>query len=68
VQLEDLAESTPDRVRILKKAKVTKLVKDGEKVVGVEYQKDGKHVSVQGWRIAAFLLRLQNSALISSVH
>jgi hypothetical protein len=44
-QLEDLAESTPDRVKILKKARVTKCIKEGDKVVGVEYEKDGKHVS-----------------------
>jgi succinate dehydrogenase/fumarate reductase flavoprotein subunit len=41
--LEDLAESTPDRVTIKKKARVTKLIKEGERVVGVEYtDKDGK--------------------------
>jgi choline dehydrogenase-like flavoprotein len=46
-QLEDLAESTPDRVKILKKARVTKCIKEGDKVVGVEYEKDGKHVSCE---------------------
>jgi alkyl hydroperoxide reductase subunit AhpF len=40
-----LAENAPDRVKILKKAKVTKMLQEGEKVVGVEYEKDGKHVS-----------------------
>jgi alkyl hydroperoxide reductase subunit AhpF len=44
-KLEDLTESHPDRVKILKKAKVTKVLKEGEKVVGVEYEKDGKKVS-----------------------
>lgn len=36
-RLEDLAESTPDRVKIVKKAHVTKLIKEGDRVVGVEY-------------------------------
>ncbi len=39
-----MAENKPDRVKIVKKAKVTKCIKEGEKVVGVEYEKDGKHV------------------------
>ena len=43
-KLEDLTESHPDRVKILKKAKVTKVLKDGEKVIGVTYEKDGKSV------------------------
>ena len=43
-KLEDLTESHPDRVKILKKAKVTKVLKEGEKVVGVQYEKDGKSV------------------------
>jgi alkyl hydroperoxide reductase subunit AhpF len=43
--LEDLAESSPDRVKILKKAKVTKVIKDGDKVIGVDYEREGKHVS-----------------------
>ncbi|KAG8863347.1 hypothetical protein FRB96_008839 [Tulasnella sp. 330] len=36
-RLEDLAESTPDRVKIVKKAHVTKLITEGNAVVGVEY-------------------------------
>lgn len=44
-QLEDLAESIPDRVKILKKAKVNKVIKEGDRVIGVEYEKDGKSVS-----------------------
>lgn len=40
-RLEDLAESTPDRVKIVKKAHVTTLITEGEgdskRVVGVEY-------------------------------
>ncbi|RSH92155.1 hypothetical protein EHS25_008570 [Saitozyma podzolica] len=53
VILEDLAESTPDRVKILKKARVTKCIKEGDKVVGVEYEKDGKHYTEHGIVILA---------------
>ena len=45
LQLEDIAESQPDRVKILKKANVKKVIKDGEKVTGVDYEYQGKHVS-----------------------
>lgn len=44
-QLEDLAENSPDRVKILKKASVKKVIKDGDKVTGVEYEYQGKSVS-----------------------
>ncbi|KDN45165.1 hypothetical protein RSAG8_05080, partial [Rhizoctonia solani AG-8 WAC10335] len=47
-RLEDLAVSTPDRVKILKKAKVTGLLKEGEAVVGVTYEKDGKSEKAYG--------------------
>ncbi|KIK68935.1 hypothetical protein GYMLUDRAFT_34953 [Collybiopsis luxurians FD-317 M1] len=47
-RLEDLAVSTPDRVKILKKARVTKLVKEGDHVVGVEYQHNGKTETAYG--------------------
>ena len=40
--LEDLAEHADERVKIIKKARVTKVLKDGSKVTGVEYQFDGK--------------------------
>ena len=36
--LENLAESSPDRVQILKKARVTKLLYEGDVVTGVEYE------------------------------
>ncbi|KAK1921536.1 FAD binding domain-containing protein [Papiliotrema laurentii] len=52
-KLEDLAESTPDRVKILKKAKVTQVLKDGDKTVGVEYEKDGKKYTEHGAVILA---------------
>ena len=42
-RLEDLAESTPDRVQIKKKARVTQLIKDESgAVVGVKYEHQGK--------------------------
>jgi flavocytochrome c len=48
-RLEDLSESTPDRVKILKKARVSKLIKDESGgVVGVEYERNGKTESVYG--------------------
>lgn len=47
-KLEDLAESDPSRVKILKKANVRKLVKDGDKVVGCEYEYQGKQHTAHG--------------------
>ena len=47
-RLEDLAISNPERVIIKKKARVTKLVKDGTTVVGVEYIVGGKTETVYG--------------------
>lgn len=48
-RLEDLAESIPDRVKILKKARVTKLVKDQSgTVTGVEYIQNGKTSTLLG--------------------
>lgn len=41
-KMEDLAKSMPDRVKIIKKARVTGLIKEGEKVVGVEYDFKGQ--------------------------
>ena len=52
-QLEDLAENSPDRVKILKKAKVSQVLKDGDKVIGVEYEKDGKKYTEHGAVILA---------------
>lgn len=40
--LEDLAEKQPERVQIIKKAAVTKLIKEGDAVIGVEYTFGGK--------------------------
>jgi succinate dehydrogenase/fumarate reductase flavoprotein subunit len=43
-RLEDLAISTPERVQILKKATVTKLIKDASNstVIGVEFEYEGQ--------------------------
>ncbi|CAG8727257.1 14908_t:CDS:2, partial [Racocetra fulgida] len=40
--IEEIAKKQPDRVRLIKKARATKLIKEGETVVGVEYVKDGQ--------------------------
>ncbi|KAJ6497809.1 FAD binding domain-containing protein [Mycena sanguinolenta] len=48
-RLEDLAVSNPERVKILKKARVTKIVKDDSgAVVGVEYSHSGKTQTAYG--------------------
>lgn len=48
-RLEDLSVSNPERVRILKKARVTKVVKDESGAVsGVEYTRGGKTEIVYG--------------------
>ena len=52
-KLEDMAKAHPERVQIIKKARVTKLVKDGDKVVGVEYEKNGKLIKEMGIPIIA---------------
>lgn len=41
-KLEELAETEPHRVKIIKKARVTKINTEGNKVTGVTYEKDGK--------------------------
>jgi aspartate oxidase len=47
-KLEDLSKSSPDRVQIIKKAEVKKLIKDGEVVVGVEFVHKGKTLKEYG--------------------
>ncbi|KAJ7647556.1 fumarate reductase, partial [Roridomyces roridus] len=47
-RLEDLAVSDPERVKIVKKARVTKLIKEDGAVVGVEYSHQGKTTSAYG--------------------
>lgn len=47
--LEELAEKDPNRVQIIKKARVTKLLKDGSgAVTGVEYEFDGQTYTENG--------------------
>ncbi|KAJ7072559.1 fumarate reductase [Mycena amicta] len=48
-RLEDLAVSNPERVKIIKKARVSKIVKDESgAVIGVEYQHAGKSNTAYG--------------------
>ncbi|RPA71048.1 Flavocytochrome c [Ascobolus immersus RN42] len=47
-KLEDLAEAEPDRVQIIKKARVTKINKEGNLVTGVDYEVDGKTFTENG--------------------
>jgi succinate dehydrogenase/fumarate reductase flavoprotein subunit len=52
-RLEDLAEKEPDRVILKKKARVTKLIKEGEAVVGVEFEQGGETQQEYGQVILA---------------
>ncbi|KAI5859665.1 flavocytochrome c [Durotheca rogersii] len=47
-RLEELAETEPERVQIIKKARVTSLNKEGNKVTGVTYESDGESVILNG--------------------
>ena len=47
-RLEELVESDPDRVSVIKKAKVNSIKKDGNKVSGVNYEFNGENHSVDG--------------------
>lgn len=47
-RLEDISENQPNRARIIKKARVTNLIKEGEEVIGVEYEKDGQTLKEYG--------------------
>ncbi|KAF9875869.1 fumarate reductase [Colletotrichum karsti] len=47
-RLEELAETEPHRVEIIKKARVTGLNKDGNTVTGVTYEFGGEEQSVDG--------------------
>ncbi|TAQ90098.1 hypothetical protein B7494_g1533 [Chlorociboria aeruginascens] len=47
-RLEELAESEPERVQIIKKARVTSLNKEGNKITGVSYEFGGESTSVDG--------------------
>ena len=47
-RLEELVESDPERVQVIKKANVKKINKDGNKVTGVTYEFSGEQHSVDG--------------------
>jgi flavocytochrome c len=47
-RLEELAENEPERVQIIKKARVTGLNKDGNKITGVTYEFGGESTTVDG--------------------
>jgi len=47
-KFEDLCKSAPQLARLVTKAKVTKLLKEGSEVIGCEYEKDGKTLTEMG--------------------
>lgn len=47
-RFEELAENEPERVQLIKKAKVSKINKEGSKVTGVTYQFNGEDTVVEG--------------------
>ncbi|RFU72963.1 fumarate reductase [Trichoderma arundinaceum] len=47
-RIEELAEAEPHRVEIIKKARVTSLNKEGNKVTGVTYELNGETASLDG--------------------
>ncbi|KIM97985.1 hypothetical protein OIDMADRAFT_168371 [Oidiodendron maius Zn] len=47
-RLEELAEKEPERVQIIKKARVTGLNKDGNLVTGVSYEYNGEAATLDG--------------------
>merc|ERR1712000_650777 len=47
-RLEELCESDPERVQVIKKAKVTEINKDGNTVTGLKYEFNGETHSVDG--------------------
>ncbi|GET01408.1 fumarate reductase [Rhizophagus clarus] len=47
-RLEEIAEKQPNRARIIKKARATNLIKEGEEIIGVEYEKDGQTLKEYG--------------------
>lgn len=52
-RIEELAEKDPDRVEIIKKAKVVSLSKEGNKITGLKYEYGGETHSVDGVVILA---------------
>ncbi|KAJ3171577.1 hypothetical protein HDU88_007657 [Geranomyces variabilis] len=47
-RLEDVAAAEPTRAKVIKKADVKKILRDGEKVIGVEYSREGKTYKESG--------------------
>jgi flavocytochrome c len=47
-RFEELAEQEPNRVQLIKKARVTKVHKEGNTVTGCTYELNGEEVSVDG--------------------
>lgn len=47
-RLEELVESDPERVQVIKKANVKSLNKEGNRVTGVQYEYNGENHSVDG--------------------
>ncbi|KAL2015595.1 hypothetical protein VTK56DRAFT_5191 [Thermocarpiscus australiensis] len=47
-RLEELAETEPHRVQIIKKARVTSLNKEGNTITGVKYEHNGETLSLDG--------------------
>ena len=47
-RFEELAEKEPERVSLVKKAKVNKINKDGNKVTGVTYEFNGEQTTLDG--------------------
>ncbi|KAK3309936.1 FAD binding domain-containing protein [Chaetomium strumarium] len=47
-RLEELAETEPHRVQIIKKARVTGLNKEGNTITGVKYEHNGETLSLEG--------------------
>lgn len=47
-RLEELVETDPERVSIIKKARVTKVNKEGNHVTGVTYEFNGEESSIDG--------------------
>jgi succinate dehydrogenase/fumarate reductase flavoprotein subunit len=41
-KLEEIAQKEPHKARIITKARVTRLLKEGDAVIGCEYEKEGK--------------------------
>jgi len=47
-RLDEIASKGDGRARIINKAKVTHLIKEGDEIVGVKYEKDGKTFEERG--------------------